>query len=204
MKFPAFAYVAPTTVDEALAALADDDDARPLAGGQTLLPILALRMSTPTCLVDLNGIDALKQITLGEDGLKIERREGAIAHLPREISYEDFSDVVLWGAVTSPQDGDVMVGLSLYSAEHDLQVPVCVQTDVAGLAQYWTAWSHALGIPPKVLDTGDTLRDPFNGLGRLAQGVAGPRRLPSRRLDRGAYMPSSSWRRDAEVHARSV
>ena len=71
MKFPAFAYVAPTTVDEALAALADDDDARPLAGGQTLLPILALRMSTPTCLVDLNGIDALKQITLGEDAVRV-------------------------------------------------------------------------------------------------------------------------------------
>ncbi|MGR9092209.1 MAG: FAD binding domain-containing protein, partial [Gammaproteobacteria bacterium] len=66
MKFPAFAYAAPTTVADALAALADDDEARPLAGGQTLLPILSLRMSTPTCLVDLNGIDALKQITLGQ------------------------------------------------------------------------------------------------------------------------------------------
>lgn len=66
MKFPAFAYAAPTTVAEALTALADDDEARPLAGGQTLLPILALRLSTPTCLVDLNGIESLKQITLGD------------------------------------------------------------------------------------------------------------------------------------------
>lgn len=88
MKFPAFAYVAPTTVAEALAVLADDDEARPLAGGQTLLPILALRMSTPTCLVDLNGIDALKQITLAADkvtvGAMVTHAENAASAIHRE------------------------------------------------------------------------------------------------------------------------
>jgi carbon-monoxide dehydrogenase medium subunit len=88
MKFPAFAYVAPTTIAEALAALADDDEARPLAGGQTLLPILALRMSTPTCLVDLNGIDALKQITLAADtvtvGAMVTHAENAASAIHRE------------------------------------------------------------------------------------------------------------------------
>jgi len=66
MKFPAFAYARPTTIDEAVTLLASDEDARPLAGGQTLLPILALRMSMPSCLVDLNDIDALKNITVGD------------------------------------------------------------------------------------------------------------------------------------------
>jgi carbon-monoxide dehydrogenase medium subunit len=88
MKFPAFAYAAPTTVADALAALADDDEARPLAGGQTLLPILSLRMSTPTCLVDLNGIDALKQITLGEGvvtvGAMVTHAENAASEIHRK------------------------------------------------------------------------------------------------------------------------
>lgn len=88
MKFPAFAYVAPTTVAEALAALAEDDEARPLAGGQTLLPILALRMSTPSCLVDLNGIEALKQITLAAEsvtvGAMVTHAENAASAIHRE------------------------------------------------------------------------------------------------------------------------
>ena len=68
MKFPAFAYARPTTVDEAITLLASDDEARPLAGGQTLMPILALRMAMPSCLVDLNDIEGLRNITVG-DGL---------------------------------------------------------------------------------------------------------------------------------------
>ncbi len=66
MKFPAIAYARPDAVAEAVDLLAADDDARPLAGGQTLLPILALRMAMPSCLVDLNGIEALKAITVGD------------------------------------------------------------------------------------------------------------------------------------------
>ncbi|MFP6681143.1 MAG: xanthine dehydrogenase family protein subunit M [Gammaproteobacteria bacterium] len=64
MKFPAFAYAQPTTVAEAVQLLASDEEARPLAGGQTLFPILALRMSMPSCLVDLNAIDGLRDISV--------------------------------------------------------------------------------------------------------------------------------------------
>lgn len=71
MKFPAIAYAAPTSIEEAVALLAEDEDARPLAGGQTLLPILALRMASPTCLVDLNGIDTMRHITLNDAGVSI-------------------------------------------------------------------------------------------------------------------------------------
>ena len=71
MKFPAFAYARPTTVEDAVALLASDDEARPLAGGQTLLPILALRMSMPSCLVDLNDIESLKNITVGDGVVRV-------------------------------------------------------------------------------------------------------------------------------------
>lgn len=58
MKFPAFSYTAPSTVGEAVQALSDTEDSRPLAGGQSLLPLLALRLASPTLLVDLGRIES--------------------------------------------------------------------------------------------------------------------------------------------------
>lgn len=71
MKFPPFAYAAPTTVDEALAILAGEDDARPLAGGQSLLPIMALRLAAPSLLVDLNAIPALRETVISDDRMRV-------------------------------------------------------------------------------------------------------------------------------------
>ena len=59
----AFDYVAATTVEEALAALSQaGDDGKVLAGGQSLLPVLRLRLATPTMLVDLNKISELRGV----------------------------------------------------------------------------------------------------------------------------------------------
>jgi carbon-monoxide dehydrogenase medium subunit len=67
-----FDYVRPTTIDEACAILADaSGGATALAGGQTLLPLLALRMSQPFIVVDLDKIVALKGITSTADGIRI-------------------------------------------------------------------------------------------------------------------------------------
>jgi len=71
LKFPAFAYAAPETLDEAVDLLADDPDARPLAGGQSLMPIMALRLAAPTMLVDLDRIGTLKSSVAGENSLRI-------------------------------------------------------------------------------------------------------------------------------------
>ena len=52
----AFEYVAPSTVDEAVAALAEaGEDAKVLAGGQSLLPVLRVRLAEPSTVVDLVG-----------------------------------------------------------------------------------------------------------------------------------------------------
>ena len=51
-----FDYVAPTSVEEALAALAEHgDDAKVIAGGQSLLPVLRMRLNAPEVVVDLGG-----------------------------------------------------------------------------------------------------------------------------------------------------
>ena len=62
--FPSrFDYVAATSVDEAVAAKADGgDDARILAGGQSLLPLMKIRLANPAKLIDINRIGGLDQI----------------------------------------------------------------------------------------------------------------------------------------------
>ncbi len=67
MKPALFDYVAPETVDAAVAALAGDETARPLAGGQSLIPTMNFRLSTPGRLVDLRKIESLRGIAV-EDG----------------------------------------------------------------------------------------------------------------------------------------
>jgi carbon-monoxide dehydrogenase medium subunit len=58
-----FEYVAPTSIDEALSALAEaGDDAKVLAGGQSLLPILRMRLNAPETVVDLGRIEAMRGI----------------------------------------------------------------------------------------------------------------------------------------------
>lgn len=65
MKPPPFEYVAPTSLDEAVAALAEHgEDAKVLAGGQSLIPLLSLRLARPTALIDLNGVAELASITV--------------------------------------------------------------------------------------------------------------------------------------------
>ncbi len=67
-----FDYVAPTSVDEALSALAEaGDDAKVLAGGQSLLPILRMRLNAPETVVDLGRIEAMRGIRDGGDHLAI-------------------------------------------------------------------------------------------------------------------------------------
>lgn len=61
-----FEYVAPESVADALAALADSDDAKVLAGGQSLLPILRMRLNAPEKVIDLGRITALRGVR--EDG----------------------------------------------------------------------------------------------------------------------------------------
>ena len=62
MKAAPFQYLRPTTLDDAIAALAADEDARVIAGGQTLVPMMAMRLARPSTLVDIAHIDALKGI----------------------------------------------------------------------------------------------------------------------------------------------
>ena len=70
-----FDYVRPGSLDEAVRALADGgDDAKVIAGGQSLLPLLRLRLAYPELLVDLAGLAELRGVTDAGDSLLIGAR----------------------------------------------------------------------------------------------------------------------------------
>jgi CO/xanthine dehydrogenase FAD-binding subunit len=90
---PPFAHVAPRSVDEALAHLAEHgDEAKVLAGGQSLLPLMALRLARPAVLVDVTRVPGLDAVGVDPDGWlrigatarqrAVERSALVAGHLP--------------------------------------------------------------------------------------------------------------------------
>ena len=86
MKPPPFEYHAPATVDEACTLLDSLEDAKVLAGGQSLVPLLNFRLARPAHLVDINRIGNLDRIYERDGGV-------AIQALARQAAVED-SDLV--------------------------------------------------------------------------------------------------------------
>ena len=67
MKPPVFRYLRPDSLEEVVAALAEHgDEAKPLAGGQSLIPAMNFRLAQPSVLVDLELVEALR--TMRRDG----------------------------------------------------------------------------------------------------------------------------------------
>ncbi|HQR27761.1 MAG TPA: xanthine dehydrogenase family protein subunit M [Nocardioides sp.] len=66
-----FDYIAPTSIDEAVAALAQHEDAKLLAGGQSLLPVLRMRLNAPETVIDLGRIDSLRGVRDDGDAIVI-------------------------------------------------------------------------------------------------------------------------------------
>ncbi len=67
-----FEYVAPSTLEEALTALAEaGEDAKVLAGGQSLLPVLRMRLNAPSVVIDLGRVEALRGIREDGDALVV-------------------------------------------------------------------------------------------------------------------------------------
>ena len=74
MKPAPFDYLAPATLREAVELLASDPEAMVIAGGQSLMPLLALRLATPSLLVDLRRVPGLDAIAIGDDGIRLGAR----------------------------------------------------------------------------------------------------------------------------------
>ena len=113
MKAPAFDYTKPRSLDAVFDLMAEyGDEARLLAGGQTLLATLNMRLSEPALLIDLNGIDALRGISVQGTVLRIgalathseiESSELVAAHAPLlamaapHIAHRAIRNLGTWG-----------------------------------------------------------------------------------------------------------
>jgi carbon-monoxide dehydrogenase medium subunit len=86
VKPPPFRYHAPATVDEACSMLGSFEDAKVLAGGQSLIPLLNFRLARPAHLVDINRVAGLDRIYERDGGV-------AVQALVRQAAVED-SDLV--------------------------------------------------------------------------------------------------------------
>jgi carbon-monoxide dehydrogenase medium subunit len=86
VKPPLFEYHAPATIDEACALLQSLEDAKVLAGGQSLMPLLNFRLARPAHLVDINRIGGFDRIYERDGGI-------AVQALARQAAVED-SEVV--------------------------------------------------------------------------------------------------------------
>jgi aerobic carbon-monoxide dehydrogenase medium subunit len=72
MKLPSFEYSCPEKLADAVALLAaSGGEAKVLAGGQSLVPILAFRLASPSLIVDLRKLDELRQIGIAADGVTL-------------------------------------------------------------------------------------------------------------------------------------
>ena len=125
---PAFAYARPATLDEALSLLADHvADTKVLAGGQSLIPLLKLRLAHPDRLIDIGRLSELRGVCrLDDGGLAV----GALTTYAELMASDARHYALLADAL--PEIGDVQVrnrgtvGGSLAHADPSSDLPACL------------------------------------------------------------------------------
>jgi len=129
VKAPRFHYVRAESVDEAIRLLAQHgDDARILAGGQSLMPTLNMRLSQPKVLIDITRIDALKGIALRDGNVRI----GALTRHAEVMGSAVIAQHLPLIAEAMPHIGHVAVrnrgtfGGSIALADPAAELPACV------------------------------------------------------------------------------
>ena len=94
MKPAPFEYIAATSLEQALSVMAEHGfDAKLLAGGQSLIPVMNFRLAQPTLLVDLNPVESLSYITPHSGGLRV----GAMArhsHLEKSALVAHYAPLI--------------------------------------------------------------------------------------------------------------
>ena len=146
MKLPAFDYACPATLAEAVALLASRDEAKALAGGQSLVPMMAFRIASPPLLVDLGKLSDLRQITIDNGGV----------HLGAMVRWRDIEDdarlaaahPLLKAAVSHVAHYQIRnrgtVGGSLAHADPAAEMPGIAVTCDAGIAVVGAAGSRVI------------------------------------------------------------
>jgi aerobic carbon-monoxide dehydrogenase medium subunit len=147
MKLPPFEYACPTTLPEAVQLLASrDGDAKAIAGGQSLMPMLAFRLAQPALLVDLRKLSDLRGIRISEKGVTL----GAMTRW-REIEDDERLDTahpLLKAAIAHVAHYQIRnrgtVGGSIAHADPAAEMPGIAITCDAEIAVVGKSGTHAI------------------------------------------------------------
>ena len=138
MKPAPFAYARATTVDEAVALL-DKPDARLLAGGQSLIATLNMRLSAPALLIDINGIGGLDGIALKDGALEIGAltRHAAAEHSEETAQHAPLIALAMPHIAHPAIRNRGTIGGSIAFADPAAELPACLlalggEVDIAG------------------------------------------------------------------------
>jgi carbon-monoxide dehydrogenase medium subunit len=136
LKAPRFQYVRPESLDAVLQLLAEHgEDARILAGGQSLMPVLNMRLSHPRLLIDINRIGALKGIAMRDGMVRI----GALARHVEVMNSPTVAQSLPLIAEAMPHVAHVAVrnrgtfGGSIALADPSAELPACILALGAGI-----------------------------------------------------------------------
>ena len=142
MKPAPFHYHAPSTVEEAVARLAEHagDDGRVLAGGQSLVPTMAFRLARPTHLIDINGIAGL-------DRLEVQQGRLFIGATVRHAAFEE--------PVADGPLGELLSEVARHVAHHPIRTrgTFCGSIAHADPASEWCAVAACLDAEMMAIST---------------------------------------------------
>jgi carbon-monoxide dehydrogenase medium subunit len=126
-----FEYHRPGSLDGALALLAENEDAKPLAGGQSLVPMLNFRLARPAALVDLGAIQELAGIRVEDRALVVGAmtRQWDLEHAPE--AFPLLREALAFVGHTATRCRGT-VGGSLAHADPTAELPVCALALGAG------------------------------------------------------------------------
>jgi aerobic carbon-monoxide dehydrogenase medium subunit len=147
MKLPTFEYETPATIDEVVSLLAEHgDEAKLLAGGQSLIPLLAMRLARPAVLIDINNVAGLSGISVNG-----EATIGAMTrHRAAERSDDLRSAVPILSAALHHVGHDAIrtrgtIGGSIAHADPSAELPTLVRTLGATMVVTSASGSREIG-----------------------------------------------------------
>ena len=135
MKSASFDYIRPETLDAACACLASHPDARIIAGGQSLVPMLAMRLARPSTVIDIAHIDGLSTIQETTDTVVIGAmvRQAAALSDPMIAKHLPLLAKALTHVGHPPTRARGTVGGSLVHADPSAEIPLVAVTLGANL-----------------------------------------------------------------------
>jgi CO/xanthine dehydrogenase FAD-binding subunit len=192
MKPAPFAYIRPSTLAEACRVLADNEDALPIAGGQTLVPMLAMRLARPGILVDISRLPELWGIRREGDFIVIgaatrqaetEKSDLVKAHVPL------LAKALPWVG-HQPTRNRGTIGGSIANADPAAEIPLVTRTlDAELVVEHATgqaviaAGDFFIGFMTTALPAGACLREVRFPIWRGERLGAGFHEISARRSD---------------------